>query len=97
MAKKPSKSDVVTFKADASLLEAMKGVSNRSEFIRNAVLAALDSACPVCKGTGILTPNQKKHWESFAKDHALEECNECHEVRLVCARSKRVRRPAAHS
>jgi len=97
MAKKPSKSDVVTFKADSSLLEAMRGVSNPSAFIRNAVLAALDSVCPMCKGTGILTPNQKKHWESFTKDHALEECKECHEVRLVCARAKRVRRPAARS
>lgn len=79
------KQEIITFKADESLIDAMRGVHNRSEFIRNAVLAALDSACPVCGGTGILTPNQQKHWQSFASHHDLSECDECHEVHLVCA------------
>jgi len=78
------KRDIVTFKVDASLLEAMKGISNRSAFIRAAVLSALDSTCPLCKGSGILTPNQRRHWEGFAVDHALEECGDCHEIHLVC-------------
>jgi hypothetical protein len=86
------KVDVITFKADVSLMDALKGVQNRSEFIRNAVLAALDSVCPICKGTGILTPNQKKHWVAFAADHAIVECDECHEMRLVCTRNPRRRR-----
>lgn len=75
---------MVTFKADPTLLEAMKGVHNRSEFIRAALLAALDNVCPLCKGTGILTPNQKRHWEAFSRDHNLAECDDCHEVSLVC-------------
>ena len=75
---------VVSFKASDSFLEAMKGVPNRSEFIRAAVLTALESACPLCKGTGILTPNQKRHWQAFAHDHSLQECEECHELRLIC-------------
>jgi hypothetical protein len=82
------KAEVVTFKVDESLVEAMKGVPNRSEFIRAAVLAALDSTCPVCKGTGILTPNQRKHWSAFAADHLVQECDECHEFRLVCVKTK---------
>lgn len=86
MARKEPKAEIVTFKVDDSLLAAMKGVPNRSEFIRTAVLAALDSVCPVCKGTGILTPNQRDHWRSFAADHSVEECKKCHEFRLVCAR-----------
>ena len=86
MAQRNSKADVITFKVDDSLLHAMGGVPNRSEFIRAAVLAALDSTCPVCKGTGILTPNQKRHWSAFAADHAVEECRECHEFRVVCVR-----------
>ena len=85
MTPKKLKDEIITFKADASLLQAMKGVPNRSEFIRTAVLAALDSVCPVCRGTGVLTPNQRKHWEEFARNHSLEECGECHEFRLVCA------------
>jgi len=78
------KAGVVSFKVSRSFLEAMKGVPNRSEFIRAAVLTALDSACPLCKGTGILTPNQKRHWQAFARDHSLQECQDCHELRLIC-------------
>ena len=83
MARK-AKQEVVTFKAGRSLLEAMKGIPNRSEFIRSAVLSALESACPLCKGTGILSPNQKRHWDALAVDHVLAECGKCHEVHLVC-------------
>jgi len=83
---KKTRSEIVTFKVDASLLAAMKGVANRSEFIRGAILAALDSACPLCVGTGILSPRQKEHWEEFSRSHAVVECDECHEKRLVCSR-----------
>jgi len=88
MAEEASKGVIVTFKADASLLDAMRGLPNRSEFIRNAVLAALDSACPLCLGTGILTPNQKRHWRAFSRHHAVRECDECHEKHLVCGGRK---------
>ena len=62
----------------------MRGVQNRSEFIRSAILAALDSVCPLCKGSGILTPDQRRHWDAFAKSHTLTECTDCHAVHLVC-------------
>ena len=45
------KQEIITFKADEPLLEAMDGITNRSEFIRAAILSALDSVCPLCKGT----------------------------------------------
>jgi uncharacterized protein YbaR (Trm112 family) len=79
------KTEIITFKADEALLEAMKGIENRSKFIREAVFAALDNACPLCKGTGALSVNQKRHWDIFAEEHLLRECRECHEVHLVCA------------
>lgn len=80
---KPMES-VITFKADASLMEALRSIPNRSEFIRAAILAALDNHCPLCGGTGVLTPHQKTHWEVFAQHHPLRECSDCHEVHLVC-------------
>jgi len=80
-----NKHEIVTFKVDESLLDAMKGIPNRSEFIRTAVMSALDSTCPLCKGTGILTPHQKRHWTAFATDHPVVECGECHELHLVCS------------
>jgi hypothetical protein len=81
---KNNKETIITLKVDPSLCEAMKGVSNRSEFIRSALLAALDSACPLCNGSGVLTPNQKKHWQDFAASHPFSECRDCHERHLVC-------------
>ena len=82
----PPKEAIITFKVDAALAKAMKSVTNRSEFIRSAVLAALDSICPLCSGSGVLTPNQMRHWQEFSASHVFEECRDCHEIRLVCAR-----------
>ncbi len=78
------KDEIITFKVDKNLSEAMDGIPNRSEFIRSAILAALDSKCPLCKGTGTLTPEQKKHWISFAEHHSVQECEDCHAYHLVC-------------
>lgn len=78
------KAEIITFKADESLLAALRGVPNRSEFIRTALLRALENVCPLCGGTGALTPKQREHWEKFARHHAVEECDECHEFHLVC-------------
>ena len=78
------KQEIVTFKVDESLWHAMEGIPNRSEFIRSAVLRALDNVCPLCGGTGSLTPDQRKHWEAFAEKHLLERCEDCQAVHLVC-------------
>jgi len=83
------KGEIITFKVDSSLFETMKTIPNRSEFIRSAILAALDNVCPLCRGTGCLTPAQKEHWRQFEQDHAIRECEECHELRLVCERPPR--------
>ena len=85
---KTTKETIITFKVDPSLSEAMKGVPNRSEFIRSALLAALDSVCPLCSGSGVLTPNQRKHWQAFAANHPFTECHDCHELHLVCGLKK---------
>ena len=79
------KQEIVTFKVDEALWQAMQGVENRSQFIRAAILAALDSVCPLCKGSGILTPDQHRHWDAFARNHPLTECEDCHAMHLVCA------------
>jgi hypothetical protein len=84
MAEPKRKQDIITFKVDEPLREAMAGIPNRSEFIRAAILSALESVCPLCKGSGILTPDQHKHWVSFAEHHAVAQCNDCNAVHLVC-------------
>jgi len=85
------KTEIITFKADESLVAAIKGVENRSKFIREAVFAALENVCPLCKGAGILTVDQMRHWDTFAEDHSIEECDDCHEVYLVCTKKPKRR------
>lgn len=80
------KAEIITFKVDSTMSEAMRHIPNRSEFIRNALLAALENLCPVCNGTGHLSPKQKEHWSAFTEDHALRECGDCHELHIVCTR-----------
>ncbi len=83
------KQDVITFKVDGALLEQMKGISNRSDFIRSALLTALASTCPLCKGSGILSLKRKEHWQDFSKDHRVKECGGCHELTIVCRKDAR--------
>lgn len=78
------KPEVITFKADESLVKALNNVPNRSQFIRAAVLAALENTCPLCQGAGILSQEQRRHWERFARTHHLSECGTCQAVHLVC-------------
>lgn len=79
------KQEIITFKVDESLSELLKGVANRSEFIRTAILSALENVCPFCMGTGIMQPDQRKHWDAFMKSHSLERCEDCDAVHLVCS------------
>jgi hypothetical protein len=78
------KEEIITFKVDDRLAEAMAGIDNRSAFIRDAILAALGNTCPVCRGTGILSVAQMAHWQEFARHHHVEQCAECEEDHLVC-------------
>ena len=79
-----TKSEIVTFKVDEALLESLSAIPNRSDFIRRAVTAALENTCPLCQGTGVLTPPQREHWDAFARTHVVVECSDCHERHIVC-------------
>ncbi|MCP3965921.1 MAG: CopG family transcriptional regulator [Lentisphaerae bacterium] len=85
---KQTRTEVITFKVDDSLKDALEGINNRSAFIRAAIMSALDSTCPLCKGTGILTPHQQKHWNEFRKSHSIEKCAECQAYFLSCKKGK---------
>ena len=78
------RAEVITFKVDEELAQAMSHIENRSAFIRQAILAALGNSCPLCGGNGILSVSQLKHWQKFAEHHSVEECGSCHELHLVC-------------
>ena len=78
----------VTFKADGELLEALNKIPNKSEFIRAAILNALDDSCPLCGGTGFLNAKQREHWEEFKKFHKVGHCRKCDSLQIECCGSK---------
>lgn len=78
------KDEVITFKVDGALAEELRSIPNRSEFIRQAVQAALQFECPLCHGSGTLTANQIKHWRAFTAHHHVETCDVCGESYLTC-------------
>jgi len=75
---------VLTFKVDGSLVKLLKGLPNRSEFIRTAILDALANTCPFCRGTGVLTPHRKKHWEELTRTHKVSTCKSCDNLVFAC-------------
>ncbi len=83
------KQAMIAFKVDEALAEMLAALPNRSQFIRSAVLAALENTCPLCQGTGHLSVAQKDHWDRFTAQHPLLECTDCHELHLVCRRAER--------
>ena len=85
------KEEIVTFKVDEALREAMKNVGNRSEFIRCAVLAALGNVCPLCNGRGVLMASQARHFKQFMRDHRVEDCPECDGPHIVCDKKSEIR------
>ena len=81
---KDKKEEVISFKVNQTLAEHLKGIENRSEFIRSAIFAALEGSCPLCKGSGILSLEQQQHWAKFARTHKIHECENCKATHIVC-------------
>lgn len=78
------KERVITFKADEKLADNLDNLPNKSEFIRQALEAALEKRCPLCNGTGSLSMEQQHHMEEFLTMHPLQKCEECDAVHFIC-------------
>lgn len=85
---KKGKEHTFTFKTDEELADRLARMENRSEFIRRAVKTALGQTCPLCQGSGSLSPEQEKHWRHFLDVHSLQHCDECQAVHFVCQSDK---------
>lgn len=80
-----SKSDVISFKVEPSLGKLINRIPNKSQFIRQSVLSALQNTCPLCQGTGALSPEQRTHWDAFAAHHTVRRCRRCNALHLSCS------------
>ena len=87
-----NKEQVITFKVDARLAELIGRLPNRSQFIRTAILEALGNVCPLCQGSGTLTPDQLQHWNVFRAHHGVTQCGNCEATHLQCDLDPAVRR-----
>jgi hypothetical protein len=79
-----SKTDLITFKVEPSLAKLINRMQNKSEFIRQSILSSLQSTCPLCQGTGVLTVSQRDHWKQFSAHHTVRRCPKCDAVHLSC-------------
>lgn len=78
------KERVFTFKADEGLAELLDSLPNKSEFIRKAIEEAIGKRCPLCNGTGAISPAQNSHMQEFLALHPLKRCEECDAIHFVC-------------
>jgi hypothetical protein len=89
--KSGGKPEIMSFKVEPWLAEALRRIPNRSEFIRRALATALDGVCPLCGGSGLLDPDERRHWLQFAESHAVRQCQDCRSYHLVCLGSDATR------
>ena len=88
MKQKESKDIVVSFKLDERLYKKIKDLPDRSNFIRNAIEAAIEEQCPFCNGTGVLTKQQKEHFTNFLTNHSIARCPDCGANYIKCTFEK---------
>jgi len=77
MARKHTRTTVVSFKVEAELAELLNGLPNKSAFIRKAIAAQLGVACPLCLGQGIVSRGLHQHFAQVVSDSQRRQCAAC--------------------
>lgn len=78
------KEAVISFKADQALAARIRQLPNSSEFIRAAILAALENTCPLCRGQGVISVHQREHWDALLAHHRVNDCPDCGGIQFDC-------------
>ena len=73
----PRKSEVVAFKVEAELARILNELPNKSAFIRKAIVAQLNMACPLCHGSGVLPKGLRDHYAAQLPKLSLRSCESC--------------------
>jgi hypothetical protein len=71
------KSEVVAFKVEAELAEILNELPNKSAFIRKAIVAQLNMACPLCHGSGALPKGLRDHYAAMLPKLNSRSCDSC--------------------
>ena len=77
MSRKHPKTAVVAFKVEEELAEFLNKLPNKSAFIRKAIAAQLQMACPLCNGSGVVSRGVHDHYAPLLKNLSLRQCDGC--------------------
>ncbi|HZZ82252.1 MAG TPA: hypothetical protein VFE62_27385 [Gemmataceae bacterium] len=77
MAQKSPKTAVVAFKVEAELADFLNQLPNKSEFIRKAIAAQMNTACPLCNGSGQVSRWAHDHYAPLIATWSQHNCDGC--------------------
>jgi hypothetical protein len=77
MSKKSPKTAVVAFKVEEELAEFLNQLPNKSDFIRKAIAAQMQIACPLCAGSGQVTRWTHDNYTKLLTQLEHQHCNGC--------------------
>jgi hypothetical protein len=83
MARGPLKPKTVAVKVPEELAEFLDRLPNKSEFIRDAILAQLQMTCPLCDGSGVVPTGLCAHYRPVLLRHRSGECVKCGEAEEI--------------
>jgi hypothetical protein len=77
--RKSPKSQIVAFKVEEELAEFLNKLTNKSAFIRKAIVAQLGMACPLCTGSGVVPRGIHEHYAPILAKNNIRKCDVCGE------------------
>ena len=77
VARKTQKKTIVAFKVEEDLAEFLGKLKNKSEFIRQAILAQFSMACPLCSGSGVVPRGLHDHYKPVIHRENKHPCDRC--------------------
>lgn len=77
MAQKSQKKKIVAFKVEEELANFLGKLKNKSEFIRQAILAQFSMDCPLCSGSGVVPRGLHTHYKPIIQRENRHPCDRC--------------------
>src|SRR5262245_64804334 len=71
------KKKIVAFKVEEDLAEFLDKLKNKSEFIRQAILAQFSMECPLCSGSGVVPRGLHTHYKPIIQRENKHPCDRC--------------------
>ncbi len=80
MSRKSPKTAVVALKVEQELADFLNKLPNKSDFIRKAIAEQMKTACPLCRGVGVVSRGIHDHYAPLLKQFDSRNCDGCGET-----------------